>query len=94
MTSEKLPSSIANVLPSETLPKAVSQFMTTDSVAVMKHGIDLGLNTWKGFLNTLGWARDNVDKVICHQVGEGHRDTILKTLGIDPQRILFLPSFG
>ena len=82
MTSEKLPSSISKMLPSEKLPKALTQFMSTDSVGVLKHGVELGLKTWGSFLQTLGWARDHVDKVICHQIGNGHRETILKTLGI------------
>ena len=34
----------------------------------------------------LGWARSTVDKIICHQVGSGHRDSILKTLGISPDK--------
>jgi 3-oxoacyl-[acyl-carrier-protein] synthase-3 len=51
-------------------------------VAVLKYGVDLGLRTWKAFLTRLGWASDTIDKVICHQVGAGHRDSILKALGI------------
>ena len=86
MTHEKLPPAIANLLPSEKLPKALTQFMSTDSVAVLKHGVELGLNTWRSFLTNLGWARDEVDKIICHQVGSGHRDTILKELGIPPEK--------
>jgi 3-oxoacyl-[acyl-carrier-protein] synthase-3 len=58
------------------------QIMTTDSVAVLRFGVELGLRTWKAFLMRLGWAADMVDKVICHQVGSCHRDTILRTLGI------------
>jgi 3-oxoacyl-[acyl-carrier-protein] synthase-3 len=58
------------------------QFMSTDSVAVLKFGVDLGLRTYKAFLGRLGWAADTVDKVICHQVGSVHRDSILKALGI------------
>jgi 3-oxoacyl-[acyl-carrier-protein] synthase-3 len=58
------------------------QFMSTDSVAVLKFGVDLGLRTYKAFLSRLGWAADTVDKVICHQVGAAHRDSILKALGI------------
>ena len=60
--------------------------MSTDSVAVLKYGVELGLRTWKAFLDRLGWAADMVDKVICHQVGAGHRDTILKTLGIAAEK--------
>ena len=68
-----------------TLPLAhyVSQFTSTDAAAVLKHGVELGSRTWMAFLRKLGWVGDQIDKVICHQVGSGHRDTILNTLGID-----------
>lgn len=45
------------------------QVMSTDSVAVLKHGVDLGLRNWRNFLHKFGWASDLIDKVICHQVG-------------------------
>ncbi len=64
----------------------VREVMTTDAVAVLEHGVALGLRTWRRFLTRLGWAAEVVDKVICHQVGAGHRDTILRTLGIAPDR--------
>ena len=65
---------------------AARQFMSTDSVAVLKYGVELGLRTWNAFLQRLGWASDMVDKIICHQVGTSHRDPILKTLGIPPDK--------
>ncbi len=86
MSSDKIPPSLASMMPSEKLPDALSEFMSTDSVAVLTHGAKLGVKTWGSFLAKMGWARDQVDKVICHQVGEGHRDTILKELGIDPAK--------
>jgi len=86
MTSDKLPSTVSRLLPSEKLPAALTQFMSTDSVAVLKHGVELGVRTWGAFLSKLGWARDDVDKIICHQVGSGHRDAILKELGIPPEK--------
>jgi len=86
MMSDKIPPVLAGVMPSETLPAALTQFMSTDSVSVLKHGAKLGVRTWGAFLGKMGWARDQVDKVICHQVGEGHRDTILKELGIAPEK--------
>lgn len=82
MTSDKLPAALVNIMPTEALPAALSEFMATDSVAVLKHGAKLGVQTWGAFLKKMGWAKDQVDKVICHQVGEGHRDTILRELGI------------
>lgn len=60
----------------------VMPFMATDAGNVLKYGVDLGLKTWQSFLTKLGWASEHLDKVICHQVGTMHRDTILKTLGI------------
>ncbi len=86
MTHEKLPPALLNIMPSEKLPAALTQFMSTDSVAVLKHGAKLGVRTWGAFLTKMGWARDQVDKVICHQVGVGHRATILNELGIDPNK--------
>jgi 3-oxoacyl-[acyl-carrier-protein] synthase-3 len=65
---------------------AVRQFTSTDSVAVLRYGVELGMRTWYSFLNRLGWASDMVDKVITHQVGASHRDTILKTLGIAEEK--------
>ncbi len=53
---------------------------------MLKHGVDLGLRTWQAFPRKLGWASDQIDKVICHQVGAIHRDTILKALGISPDK--------
>ncbi|NNE39142.1 MAG: 3-oxoacyl-ACP synthase III [Gammaproteobacteria bacterium] len=86
MTSQKLPPAVASMLPSKMLPEVLSEFMATDSVAVLKHGVKLGVKTWGSFLGKMGWARDEVDKIICHQVGEGHRDTILRELGISEDK--------
>jgi 3-oxoacyl-[acyl-carrier-protein] synthase-3 len=58
------------------------QFTATDSAAVLAHGVELGAQTWRAFLHRLGWSAEAVDRVICHQVGASHRDTILKLLDI------------
>jgi len=62
------------------------QFTSTDSAAVLAHGVTLGKETWQAFLRRLGWDQDQVDKVICHQVGSSHRETILKSLDIPESR--------
>jgi 3-oxoacyl-[acyl-carrier-protein] synthase-3 len=61
---------------------AARQIMFTDSVAILRYGVELGLRTWKAFLARLGWMPSSIDKVICHQVGSSHRDSILRALGI------------
>ncbi|MCA1686268.1 MAG: 3-oxoacyl-ACP synthase III, partial [Planctomycetia bacterium] len=73
-----------NTLP---LGHYVSQFTSTDAAAVLKHGVELGQRTWSAFLRKLGWVGGAmIDKVICHQVGSGHRDTILQALGIAAEK--------
>jgi 3-oxoacyl-[acyl-carrier-protein] synthase III len=61
-------------------------FMETHAGEVLKYGVDLGLRTWQKFLGKIGWRPDHLDKVICHQVGAGHRDAVLKALGIPPEK--------
>jgi 3-oxoacyl-[acyl-carrier-protein] synthase III len=70
----------------EGMLNALRQFTSTDSAAVLRYGVELGLRTWNAFLNRLGWAAESVDKIICHQVGASHRDSILKTLGIAEEK--------
>ena len=62
------------------------QTMDTDSVGVLNHGVELGTRTWRRFLQRMDWTPGDVDKVICHQVGEAHQNTILSRLGISPER--------
>jgi 3-oxoacyl-[acyl-carrier-protein] synthase-3 len=58
------------------------QFMSTDSVAVLKHGVQLGARTFGLFLQHMGWQKAQLDRVVCHQVGSGHQEAILNTLQI------------
>lgn len=76
---------VSGLLPAR-LSHAFTQFMQTDSISVLKYGVDLGLGTWRTFLAKLGLAADQIDKVICHQVGKGHREQVLKALGISPDK--------
>jgi 3-oxoacyl-[acyl-carrier-protein] synthase III len=64
----------------------VMPIMATDAGAVLKYGVELGLRTWRSFLTKLGWGVEQLDKVICHQVGAGHREAILRTLDIPPEK--------
>jgi len=61
-------------------------FMETHAGELLKYGIELGLRTWKRFLSTFGWAVEEIDKVICHQVGAVHRETMLRAFGIPPEK--------
>jgi 3-oxoacyl-[acyl-carrier-protein] synthase-3 len=61
-------------------------FMETHAGEVLKYGVELGLRTWQSFLTKFGWRSEHLDKVICHQVGAGHRDAVLKAIGIPPEK--------
>lgn len=60
--------------------------MSTDSIALLRHGVALGAKTWAEFLRVLGWTPDDVDRVVCHQVGAAFRDAILSALDIPPEK--------
>ncbi len=69
--------------------------MQTDAPAVLKHGVALGEAAWRAFLSELGWAAASVDKVICHQVGHANKETILKAIGVPPDKdFSTYPSLG
>lgn len=56
--------------------------METDASQVLEHGVELGRATWDRLLTTAGWRGDDVDRVICHQVGAANRREILSTIGV------------
>lgn len=62
----------------------LSPFFTTDATAVLEHGVTLGHDTWSAFRRMTGWRDPGLDRSICHQVGQVHRQTILQRLGLDP----------
>jgi 3-oxoacyl-[acyl-carrier-protein] synthase III len=76
---------VSGILPAR-VSHAFTQFMQTDSIGVLKYGVDLGMNTWRAFLTKIGFSSDQIDKVICHQVGKGHREQVLNALGISHQK--------
>ena len=68
--------------PDTGIPASAPQVMETDSVGVLKHGVALGMETYKVFKKELSLPADKPDKIICHQVGSAHQKTILESLNI------------
>lgn len=76
-------------------PASREEFMETDAIGVLQHGVALGLQTWDRFLTELNWHSSDVDRTICHQVGSAHRLEILPSLGISPdQDFITFPFLG
>jgi 3-oxoacyl-[acyl-carrier-protein] synthase III len=57
--------------------------METDSEALLHAGINLATENWEKTKSELDWTNENVDKVICHQVGVAHRNLMLESLKLD-----------
>jgi len=72
--------------PDTGIPASGKQVMNTDSVGVLKHGVTLGIETYQAFRKTLSLKQDQPDKIVCHQVGATHQDTILKSIHISRQK--------
>ncbi|MCP4898692.1 MAG: 3-oxoacyl-ACP synthase III [bacterium] len=62
--------------------RTFKETMRTDAPSVMKYGVELGVRTWLAFLDELGWTPDDVDKVICHQVGSSNQTAVLEAMDI------------
>ncbi|MFB2668378.1 3-oxoacyl-ACP synthase III [Shewanella xiamenensis] len=62
------------------------EFMRTDAVTLLKEGVELAKHTWEHFLAQRNWLVEQVDKVICHQVGATNRKQVLSALNIPPEK--------
>ncbi len=57
-----------------------------DASQVLRHGVELAAATWRRFLEETGWRAEDVDRVICHQVGDAHRREVLGALDVAADR--------
>jgi 3-oxoacyl-[acyl-carrier-protein] synthase-3 len=62
--------------------EADGMLMQTDSEQLLRAGVEAGKATFEPFLFESGWAREQVHKTICHQVGGTHRRMMLESLGL------------
>lgn len=72
--------------PDTGIPASGLHVMETDSVGVLQNGVALGIETFKAFRKELLWPDDKPDKIICHQVGATHQNTILESIGIPKEK--------
>lgn len=72
--------------PDTGIPATQPMLMNTDSVNVLKHGVALGTATYHDFQQAFLDGSGEPDKIICHQVGSAHQETILKALNISKEK--------
>ncbi len=72
--------------PDTGIPASGLNVMQTDSVGVLQNGVTLGIDTFKAFQHKFALPPDKPDKIICHQVGATHQNTILRAIGIPKEK--------
>lgn len=72
--------------PDTGMPASAPMVMNTDAVGVLKHGVALGVETYRAFREELALGPDAPHKIVCHQVGEAHQKTVLEAIGIPKER--------
>lgn len=69
--------------------------METDSSKLIAAAAVLGRQTWSDASEVLGWAKQDVDHVFCHQVGRQVNETFYNTLGLDyTKEFVIYPTRG
>ncbi len=60
--------------------------MDTDSERLMAEGIATGAAAFEKLLLETSWARQSIDRTICHQVGTRHREAMLGAMNLPLDR--------
>ena len=68
----------------ESIAGDVPHLMETNSGPLVEEGIKLTTQAFDPLLKQASWAREEVDKTICHQVGARPRKLMLQALGANP----------
>ena len=66
--------------------EGMTHVMQTDSERLMRAGVAAGAANFEKLLETAGWAREQVSRTFCHQVGAAHRKMMLGELGLPVDR--------
>ncbi len=80
---------------SSTICLGTAEWMKTDAQKLLQNGVELAARTWARAAERLGWTRDNLAQLICHQVGATHMATLFKRLDLDLDKaFLTYPELG
>ncbi|MBD9370520.1 3-oxoacyl-ACP synthase III [Xanthomonas sp. XNM01] len=62
--------------------------MVTDTRMLLIEGIKLAQKTFVAAKVALGWAVDELDQYVIHQVSRPHTQALIKSIGIDPKKVM------
>lgn len=60
--------------------------MYTESSKIISSAASLGARTWKDASQLLGWTKDDVDHIFCHQVGRQVNSAFYEEMGLDIEK--------
>jgi acyl-CoA:acyl-CoA alkyltransferase len=62
--------------------------MVTDTRLLLIEGIKLAQKTFTAAREALGWAVEELDQFVIHQVSQPHTAAFIKNFGIDPKKVM------
>jgi 3-oxoacyl-[acyl-carrier-protein] synthase-3 len=62
--------------------------MVTDTRMLLIEGIKLAQKTFMAAREALGWAVEELDQFVIHQVSQPHTAAFIKNFGIDPKKVM------
>ena len=62
--------------------------MVTDTRLLLIEGVKLAQKTFAAAKVGLGWAVDELDQFVIHQVSQPHTQAVVKAFGIDPKKVM------
>lgn len=69
--------------------------MVTDTRTLLVEGLKLAAKTFQAARASLGWAVEELDEFVVHQISKVHTAAFCELLGIDPKKVLTVfPQFG
>ena len=69
--------------------------METESSKLIAAAATLGQRTWADASEALGWSKDDIDHVFCHQVGRQVNEAFYNTMGLDySKEFVIYPTRG
>lgn len=66
--------------------------MVTDTRMLLLEGMKLATKTFAAAKQALGWAVDEMDQFVIHQVSRPHTQAFIKAFGIDPKKVMTIFS--
>ena len=78
-----------------TLCRGQMDQMVTETKILLGEGLKLAAKTFRAACIALGWVVSELDQFVIHQVSKVHTESLVKMLGLDPQKVhTIYPELG